>query len=441
MPEEKTYDIVIHNGTVLTLNRTFDVLEKGLVCIAGGRLERMEKEAPGQALPKARQIIDAREGIIMPGLVNTHTHAPMSLFRGLADDLPLMTWLNDYIFEAEGRWLNPENVYTGTLLSCAEMLLSGTTTFCDGYFFEDSVAEAVEKSGMRAVLGQGIIDLPAPGVPEPDKNVTEALRFIDKWQGKTSLIGAGLFCHSPYTCSKETLREARRVADETDTLFQIHVAETQSEAVQLQEKHGLSPVQYLDKIGILKPGTLVVHAIWVDEADIASMARRHVGISVTTESEMKLASGVPPVPAFLKRGLAVGIGTDGCASNNNLDMFQEMDFVAKLHKVRNLDPTVLDARQVLRLATKGGADTLGLGDEIGSLEVGKRADLVIVDTRKPHLTPLYDPASHLVYAASGSDVSDVIIDGRLVVRDRTVLTIKVEEVMAAVEDLARKIAS
>jgi 5-methylthioadenosine/S-adenosylhomocysteine deaminase len=237
------------------------------------------------------------------------------------------------------------------------------------------------------------------------------------------------------------LREARRVADETDTLFQIHVAETQSEAVQLQEKHGLSPVQYLDKIGILKPGTLVVHAIWVDEADIASMARRHVGISVTTESEMKLASGVPPVPAFLKRGLAVGIGTDGCASNNNLDMFQEMDFVAKLHKVRNLDPTVLDARQVLRLATKGGADTLGLGDEIGSLEMGKRADLVIVDTRKPHLTPLYDPASHLVYAASGSDVRDVIIDGRLVVRDRTVLTIKVEEVMAAVEDLARQIAS
>jgi len=441
MPEEKTYDIVVHNGTVLTLNRTFEVLEKGLVCMTGGRLECIEKEAPGHALPAARQIIDARGGIIMPGLVNTHTHAPMSLFRGLADDLPLMTWLNDYIFKAEGRWLNPETVYTATRLSCAEMLLSGTTTLCDGYFFEDSVAEAVEESGMRAVLGQGIIDFPAPGVPEPDKNVAEALRFIDKWQGKTPLIRPGLFCHSPYTCSEETLREARRVADETDTLFQIHVAETQSEVARLQEKHGLSPVQYLDKIGILNPATLVVHAIWVHDTDIASMARRHVGISVTTESEMKLASGVPPVPAFLKRGLAVGIGTDGCASNNNLDMFQEMDFVAKLHKVKNLDPTVLDARQVLRLATKGGADALGLGDEIGSLEVGKRADLIIVDTRKPHLTPLYDPASHLVYAASGSDVRDMIIDGRLVVRDRIVLTIPVEDVMEEVERLARKIAS
>jgi 5-methylthioadenosine/S-adenosylhomocysteine deaminase len=321
------------------------------------------------------------------------------------------------------------------------MLLSGTTTFCDGYFFEDSVAEAVKASGMRAILGQGIVDFPAPGVPDPGKNVAEALRFIQKWHGKTPLIGAGLFCHSPYTCSEETFRKARRVADETDTLFQIHVAETQSEVKQLQEKHGLSPVQYLDKLGMLNPRTLLVHAIWVHEADIASMARRDVGISVTTESEMKLASGVPPVPAFLKKGLAVGIGTDGCASNNNLDMFQEMDLVAKLHKVKNLDPTVLDARQVLRLATQGGADALGLGDEIGSLEAGKRADLIIVDTRKPHLTPLYDPASHLVYAAGGSDVRDVIIDGRLVVRDRTVLTIKVEEVMAAVEDLAREIAS
>lgn len=441
MPEDKTYDIVVHNGTVLTVNRTFDVLEKGLVCIADGRLERMEAKASKQALPKACQIIDAQGGIIMPGLVNTHTHAPMSLFRGLADDLPLMTWLNDYIFKVEGRWLNPETVHTATLLSCAEMLLSGTTTFCDGYFFEDSVAEAVEESGMRAILGQGIIDFPAPGVPEPGKNVAEALRFIQKWQGKTPLIGAGLFCHSPYTCSEDTLRKARRVADETGTLFQIHVAETQSEVRALQEKHGLSPVQYLDKLGILNPRTLVVHAIWVHEADIASMARRDVGISVTTESEMKLASGVPPVPAFLKKGLAVGIGTDGCASNNNLDMFQEMDFLSKLHKVKNLDPTVLPAQEVLYLATRGGAEAIGLGNQTGSLEVGKRADLIIIQTHKPHLTPLYDPASHLVYAASGSDVQDVIIDGQLVVRDRTILTVKVEEVMTAVEGLAREIAS
>jgi 5-methylthioadenosine/S-adenosylhomocysteine deaminase len=441
MPQDKTYDMVVYNGTVLTVNRAFDVLEKGLVCIADGRLERVEANASKQALPKAPQVIDAQGGVIMPGLVNTHTHAPMSLFRGLADDLPLMTWLNDHIFKVEGRWLNPETVHTATLLSCAEMLLSGTTTFCDGYFFEDSVAAAVQASGMRAILGQGIVDFPAPGVPEPGKNVDEALRFIQKWQGKTSLIEAGLFCHSPYTCSEETLRQARRVADDTATLFQIHVAETQSEVRQLQEKQGLSPVQYLDKLGVLKSRALLVHAIWVEEADIASMARGEIGVSVTTESEMKLASGVPPVPAFLKKGLPVGIGTDGCASNNNLDMFQEMDFLAKLHKVKHLDPTVLPAKEVIDLATRGGAEALGLGDQTGSLEMGKRADLIIVQTHKPHLTPLYDPASHLVYAASGSDVRDVIIDGELVVRDRTVLTVKVEEVMAAVEALARKIAS
>jgi 5-methylthioadenosine/S-adenosylhomocysteine deaminase len=441
MPEDETYDIVVYHGALLTANRTFDVFEKGLVCIKDGRLERVEAEGSGQVLPSARKIIDARGGIIMPGLVNTHTHAPMSLFRGLADDLPLMTWLNDHIFEAEGRWLNPETVYQATCLSCAEMLLSGTTTFCDGYFFEDSVAEAVKASGMRAILGQGIVDFPAPGVPQPAKNIAEAVRFIGKWQGRTPLIDPGLFCHSPYTCSEETLSKARRVADETDTLFQIHVAETQTEVREIQEKHGLSPVQYLEKIGILDPRTLVVHAIWVDDADIASMARRNVGVSVTTESEMKLASGVPPVPAFLRKGLAVGIGTDGCASNNNLDMFREMDFLAKLHKVKNLDPTVLPAEQVLLLSTRSGAEAIGLGDRTGSLEVGKRADLITVQTHRPHLTPLYNPASHLVYAASGGDVQDVIIDGQLVVRDRTILTIKVEEVMAAIEGLARKIAS
>ncbi|MBE9580130.1 MAG: amidohydrolase [Proteobacteria bacterium] len=440
MPEDKTYDIVVHNGILLTVNQTFDVIEKGLVCIADGRLERIEAQTSEEQLPEARQIIDARGGIIMPGLVNTHTHAPMSLFRGLADDLPLMTWLNDYIFKAEARWLNPEAVYTATRLSCAEMLLSGTTTCCDGYFFEDSVAQAVEESGMRAILGQGIIDFPAPGVPDPEKNVAEALRFIRNWQGKSSLISPGLFCHSPYTCSEKTLREARRVADETDTLFQIHVAETQSEVKQIQAKHSLSPVQYLDSLGILNSRTLAVHAIWVDEKDMGIMAGRNVGVSVTTESEMKLASGVAPVAGFLEKGVALGLGTDGCASNNNLDMFQEMDFLAKLHKVTNLDPTILDARQVLMLATRGGAKAIGLADQIGSLEVGKKADLIIIDTHKPHLTPLYDPSSHLVYAAGGGDVRDVIIDGRLVVKDRTLLTIKVEDVIEEMEHLGRQIA-
>ena len=440
MQEETAYDIVVHNGTVLTMNRGLEVVKPGFIGVSDGRIMRVEAHRPDQPLPDAQQTIDAQGGIIMPGLVNTHTHAPMTLFRGLADDVPLMTWLNDYMFKAEARWITPETAYTAALLACAEMLLSGTTTCCDGYFFEDSVATAVAESGMRAILGQGIVDFPAPGVPEPEKNVAEAHRFIQKWLGKTPLISPGPFCHSPYTCSEKTLREARRVADETGTLLQIHVAETQSEVEQIREKHGLSPVQYLCSLGILNSKTLAVHAIWVDETDIDSMAQKGVGVSVTTESEMKLASGVAPVPAFLKAGIPVGLGTDGCASNNNLDMFQEMDFVAKLHKVDSLDPTALHARQVLRLATTGGAEAIGLGDRIGSLEVGKRADLIIVDTKKPHLTPMYDPASHLVYSANGSDVRDVIIDGKVIVQDRVLRTIKIEAVMEEVASLASKIA-
>ena len=434
-------NILILNGWVLTVDSRDTVIENGAVAISGDRIVEVGTEDALTASYRATKTIDARGGIIMPGLVNTHTHAAMSLFRGMADDLPLTSWLNDYIFKAEARWLNRESVYAGTLLSCGEMLLSGTTTFCDGYFFEDAVAAAVQESGMRAILGQGIVDFPAPGVPDPDDNVAEAVRFIETWKGKSPLVTPGLFCHSPYTCSEKTLREARKVSDQAGSLFQIHVAETETEVKEIEQRHGTSPVQYLDRIGVLNANTLLVHAIWVSEADIACMARRGVAVSVATESEMKLASGVAPVPEFLKKGLAVGLGTDGSASNNNLDMFQEMDTAAKLHKVKTLDPTVLNARQVLALATRSGAEAIGLGKQIGSLEAGKKADLIIIDTHKPHLTPLYDPVSHLVYAASGNDVRDVIIDGRLVVRDRALLTIKIEAVMEEVQRLARQIAS
>ena len=441
MIEDTRYDIVVHNGIVLTVNSEFDVYGKGLVCIADGILKRVQDRINGdEPLPAARQTVDAEGGIIMPGLVNTHTHAPMSLFRGLADDLPLTEWLNDHIFKAETQWLNPESVYAGTLLSCGEMLLSGTTTFCDGYFFEDTVATAVRESGMRAVLAQGIIDFPAPGIPDPRKNVATAAQFIETWLEKSRMITPGLFCHSPYTCSEETLRKARKVANEKGVLFQIHVAETKRELRETEERQGTTPVQYLARTGILTGKTLLVHAIWVNETDIACMAENGVGVSVATESHMKLGSGVAPIPEFIKKGLAVGIGTDGCASNNDLDMLREMDTTAKLHKVKRLDPTVMDAREVLTLATRSGAQAIGLGDEVGSLEVGKRADLIIIDTHKPHLTPLYDPVSHLVYTASGSDVRHVIVDGQWAVKEGTILSFDLEPVVASVRDLARQIA-
>lgn len=440
-PQETSCDLVVCNGTALTLNDRFDVICDAVVCITKGRITRVCSKTDFEPLPDHVDTLDARGGIIMPGLVNTHTHAPMSLFRGLADDLPLMTWLNDYIFKAENQWLTPETVYLATQLSCAEMLLSGTTTCCDGYFFEDSVALALDKAGMRCVLGLGVIDFPAPGAPDPKKNVAEARRFIETWKKKSPLITPGLFCHSPYTCCENTLRQAREVADAKGSLLQIHVAETRAEMEQIQKTSNLSPVQYLDSIGVLNERTLAVHVIWVDQADIETLAQRDVAISVTTESEMKLASGIAPLPDFVKMALRVGLGTDGCASNNNLDMFQEMDLAAKLHKVSRSDPTVLNARQVLRLATQGGADAIGLGGHVGSIEVDKQADLIIIDTNKPHLAPLYDPASHLVYAAGGSDVNDVIIQGRQVVRDRQVLTMDVDMIVADVKQLAKKIAS
>ena len=441
MKPETSYDIVIHNGPVLTLNRAFDILDPGWVCVADGAIVGIgETKGDDELLPQAVHVIDARGGIIMPGLVNTHTHAAMSLFRGLADDLPLSTWWKDHIFKAEARWLNPESVYAGTRLSCAEMLLSGTTTCCDGYFFEDAAARAMKDAGIRAIAAQGIVDFPAPGVPDPRENVSEAARFIEAWGGKTSLITPGLFCHSPYTCSAETLKKARQVADEANCLFQIHVAETKDEVEETRERYEATPVQYLDRLGILNPATLLVHAIWVDEQDTASMAERGVAVSVTTESEMKLASGVAPIPEFLEKGLAVGIGTDGCASNNNLDMFQEMDTCAKLHKVARLDPTVLKARQVLSMATTGGAQALGMQDRIGSLEVGKRADIIVVDTCKPHMTPLYDPVSHLVYSAGGNDVNHVMVDGRLIVHDGILKSLDLEEAGQSVQRLARNIA-
>ena len=435
------YDIVLYGGSVLTVNESCEAHENGVVGVADNRIQMVGATTPGEELPRARRYIDACGGIMMPGLVNTHTHAAMALFRGLADDLPLMSWLADHMFKAEARWVTPESVYAAARLAFAEILLSGTTTCCDGYFFEDAVARAAQEAGIRAVLAQGILDFPAPGVPDPSKNVSTAMDFIGKWQNKSPRIIPGMFCHSPYTCGERTLRRARDAADEAGCLLQIHVAETRGEVEKIKEKTGRSPFAYLESIGLLNHKTLAVHAVWASEEDVRLIRDNGVGVSVTTESEMKLASGVAPLPGFLRAGLVVGLGTDGCASNNNQDMFQEMDFVAMLHKVNQLDPTVLDARTVLHLATRGGAAAVGLENEIGSIEVRKRADIITIDTAKPHWTPVYDPNSHLVYVAKGSDVKDVVIDGHVVVENRVVQTMNMGQVIEEVEKWARQIAS
>jgi 5-methylthioadenosine/S-adenosylhomocysteine deaminase len=433
------YDIVIHNGTVITMNSNVDMINSGVLCIKKDTLAKIEPLENHTTLPEGKKIIDARGGIIMPGLVNTHTHLPMALFRGLADDLPLSVWLNKHIFPAEANHIHPESVRLGALLSGAEMLLSGTTTCCDGYFFEDSVAAAVNDIGMRAILGQGIIDFPAPGVPKPEDNVDNAIKFIQKWKDRSPLITPSMFCHSPYTCSEMTLKKAKDAAEGKGVLFQIHAAETKDEYASIQTKHHTTPVKYLDKIGVIDQNTLLVHAVWLTDDDIEIIAKRRASVSHNPESNMKLASGIAPVPALLKAGVTVGLGTDGCASNNNLDLFSEMDTAAKLHKVNTMDPTVMDAVTVLKMATIDGAKSLGLQDIIGSLEIGKKADVIIIDTRKPHLVPVYNPVSHIVYAAQGSDVQDVIVNGKILLRNKELLAFDMEDILGKVADIASRI--
>jgi len=423
------FDSVIHNGLIITVNSDFDIIENGVICISNGTIHRIEARVPGTPLPEAKEIIDADGGIIMPGLVNTHTHLPMTLFRGLADDLPLARWLDEFIFPCEAKYLTPETIRLGSLLACAEMMLSGTTTCCDGYFFEDDVASAIYESGIRGILGQGVIDVPAPGVPDPSDNIENAVRFVEKWLEVSHLITPSIFCHSPYTCSEATLKKAKAASDSKALVFQIHAAETKNEFARIQTEHHMTPVKYLDRIGILDENTLMVHGIWLDDDDIEIIAKRRSTVSHNPQSNMKLASGIAPVPSLLTAGVTVGLGTDGCASNNDLDLFREMDTAAKLHKVNLFDPTVMDAKTVLKMATRDGAKAIGADKHVGSLEPGKQADIIIVDTHTPHLVPMYNPVSHIVYTAQGSDVRDVMIAGRILVRNKNLLTLDLEDIL------------
>jgi 5-methylthioadenosine/S-adenosylhomocysteine deaminase len=363
----------------------------------------------------------------------------MALFRGLADDLPLMAWLNDHIFPAEAAHITPANVRRAVRLAGAELLLAGITTCCDGYFLEDTVAETADAMGLRAVLGQGVIDLPAPGVPDPTRNIAVAKKFVDRWSNRSPLIQPSIFCHSPYTCCPETLAAAKDAAREAGVLFQIHVAETRDEVRQIRDRHGCSPVALLDDLGLLDADTLMVHGVWLDDEDIDRAATRGAAIVHCPESNMKLGAGIAPVVRFRAAGLTVGLGTDGCASNNNLDLFKEMDTVAKLHKAAGGDPTVISATEALQMATIEGARAIGLDAQIGSLEIGKQADVIILDGRHPRLQPCYNPVSQAVYAADGGLVRDTVVAGRIRVRDRRLIGWDMQEILAPVEELARAI--
>ena len=414
------YDSLISNGLLITMTQGLPVIEDGAVLIKNGAIEAWgrAKEFSGVSV---KTHINADRKIIMPGLINCHTHLPMSMFRGLADDLPLDVWLNEHIFPAEAKHINPESVEKWSRHACIEMLLSGTTTCCDGYFHEAGVAKAVMDSGIRAVIGQGVIDFPAPGVPDPKENVKTAVDFVKKFMDASPLLSPSIFCHTPYTCSKETLVAAKQAASSLGVLFQIHVAETQNEVNMVQGLGKMSIVEYLDSIGILDEKTLMIHSIWIDDNDIAIIQKKSASVVHCPESNMKLASGIAPVPKLIGNGVPVGLGTDGCASNNDHDLFAEMDMAAKLHKVALLDPCAMDARTTLKMATIQGARAIGLDKITGSIEKGKRADIILVDMDKPHVTPMYDPYSSLVYSAKSSDVSCVMVDGKILVQQGKIL--------------------
>ncbi len=419
-------DLIIKNGTILTMDSKNSILENGFLAIRGDSISDIGTgDIPSI---KATKIIDAKGGLVLPGLVNGHTHAAMTLFRGLADDLPLMQWLENYIFPAE-RNMDAEFVYTGTQLALAEMILSGTTTFCDMYLFEEEVAKAAKKAGVRCLAGEVLYDFPSPNYGSVENGLEYTESLIQKWRDDP-IVSIAVEPHSLFTCSPELLMASNELALKHRVPLIIHVAETLNEVSEIKRKYAKTPIEHLDSLGLLGAHLIADHCVHLGQSEITKMAEHGVKVVHNPESNMKLASGIAPIPELIKQGVTVGLGTDGCASNNNLDLFSEMDTAAKLHKVHAMDPTAVDAVTVLRMATIEGARALGLQDITGSLEIGKKADVIVIDTHKPHLTPMYNATSHLVYAASGNDVTHSVINGKLVMEDRKLLTLDLDEVIA-----------
>ncbi len=424
---------------VITMDGQRRVIENGAVAIRGERIIAAGARSEIDRDYQGNQRLDRSEAIIAPGLINTHGHAPMVLLRGIADDLRLQEWLEKYIFPAEARNVTPDFVRWGTRLACLEMLLGGTTTFTDMYYFEDAIAETAKECGMRGVLGETIIGFPSPDAKTP----ADALRFTEKFLARfhsDPLIAPAVAPHAIFTNSDETLRSCRALANRYSAPLLIHLSETKRENDETLAKRGKTPTAALDELGVFNGRTLAAHAVWANDADLQILRARHVGIAHCPSSNMKLASGAAPVVRMLALDVAVGLGTDGPAgSNNDLDMFEEMDLASKLQKLVTSDPEVLPARQALEMATIRGAAALGMEKEIGSIESGKRADIITVRLDRANAVPLYDVYSQMVYALKASDIRDVMVNGHLVVSDARPLTIDAGQVLAKAEEYGRKV--
>ena len=421
-PRAQQVDLLVLGGTIVTMDGARRVIDEGGIAVTGGRIMAIGPRAEIERDYTSRQKVNATGKLIVPGLINGHTHIPMVLFRGLADDLDLQDWLTKYIFPAEAKNVSEDFVRAGTRLGLAEMIRGGTTTYCDMYYFEDAIADETAKAGVRGILGETLIDFPVAD----NKTNAEAMAYVEKfvshWRGNELIIPA-IAPHAPYTVSEEHLKAVRAFSDRTGAPIVTHISETKKEVDDSIKAKGASPVNYLERIGFLNERVIAAHMVWPQAGEIDILKLRRVGVVHNPQSNMKLASGVAPVPAMLKEGVLLGLGTDGAASNNDLNMWEEMDTVAKLHKVFTGDPKVISAQQAFELATIRGAAALHLEKEIGSLEKSKRADLVVIERDSLNQIPLYNVYSDLVYATKASDVETVIINGRIVMRNRRLLTL------------------
>ena len=434
-------DLLITGGTVVTMDSGHTVLQDGAIAVKGDTIVALGPRREIESKYSSPLKLQAAGKLVMPGFINGHTHVPMTLFRGLHDDVTLNDWLYKYIFPAEAKNVNEEFVRWGTRLAAAEQLLSGVTTFADMYYFEDAVAQETKKAGMRGVLGETFIDFPAPDNKTEAQMLAYTETFLQKWKGDP-LIQAAVAPHSIYTCSQKTLQDSAALARKYQAPILIHTAEMKKEWDDSLKQNGLSPVQYLDKIGLLGPDVISAHCIFVDAVDRETLARRHVGCIHNPSSNMMIASGVSPVPEMRAAGIAVGLGTDGPAgSNNDLDLMEEIDLAAKLAKITKMNPLALNAKAVVEMATIDGARALHLENKVGSLKTGKKADLILINLDEPNAVPMYDVYSQIAYALKANDVATVVIGGKIVVRNRKVLTVDTEQVIARAREYQKSIAA
>ncbi|MEW6715646.1 MAG: amidohydrolase family protein [Nitrospirota bacterium] len=434
-------DYIIRADYLLTMEGSLEVIKDGAVAVTGSEI--IEAGTFGEISKKctAEKILDGKNRAVFPGLINTHTHAAMVYFRGLADDLPLMDWLQNHIWPAEGKWMNEDFVSDAVELACLEMLKAGVTTYCDHYFFQNAAGKKLERIGMRGVLGAGVIDFPFTGyAASAEDYFVNAENLINNWKGH-ELLTPCVAPHATYTCGPDNYKRANALSEKYNVPIHTHLAETEFEVAQCMERYGKTPVEYFESIGLLSERLSAAHCVWLSDNEIELLAKRKVSVAHCIESNMKLASGFAPVPKMLKAGVNVALGTDGAASNNDLSILGEMASAAKVHKAVSKDPTVVDSKTALSMATINGAKALGLGDKTGSIKAGKKADLVIANLNSPHLTPIYDIYSHIAYCMRPSDIETVMVNGKILVENGRTTTINESDTMAKAKEWQEKIRS